>query len=235
MDQRNVYLFGSSFNPPTLAHKAIASYISTKYTRTTHKDKSPSDLSNDDDEIWILPVFKHIFSKDSKLIDYETRMKMARLAFADVPNVTVTYLERTVFNSTLRKRRKQEGNKFDLKSFRIGTIDVLQFLSEKYPEVKFHWIMGADNYKDFHKWKNPEAIKNLATIHVFNRDGTLDELKKADKMKDGVVFHQLPKMDPGISSTRARAEKKEEDIRQTVPKTVADFIVSNRLYSFHSS
>ena len=37
------------------------------------------------------------------------------------------------------------------------TINTLAYLSEKYPENEFVLIMGEDNLKTLHKWKNYEA------------------------------------------------------------------------------
>ena len=36
----------------------------------------------------------------------------------------------------------------------IYTIDLLQTLYKKYPDKKFVWLMGVDNLKEFHLWKN---------------------------------------------------------------------------------
>ena len=46
------------------------------------------------------------------------------------------------------------------------TIDTLVRLSEKYPENEYVLIMGADNLKNFHKWKNYEQILEDYSIYV---------------------------------------------------------------------
>ena len=38
------------------------------------------------------------------------------------------------------------------------TIDTLTYLEEKYPDHKFVLIMGGDNLRTLHKWKNYELI-----------------------------------------------------------------------------
>ena len=40
------------------------------------------------------------------------------------------------------------------------TSTTLAHLEEKYPDYEFSLIMGEDNLKSFHKWKNYEVIMN---------------------------------------------------------------------------
>jgi nicotinate-nucleotide adenylyltransferase len=51
------------------------------------------------------------------------------------------------------------------------TIDTLEWLIPRYPSVRFVWIMGADNLKDFHRWRNWHGIANLLPIAVIDRGG----------------------------------------------------------------
>ena len=40
------------------------------------------------------------------------------------------------------------------------TSDTLAYLMDKYPKYEFSLIMGEDNIKSFHKWKNTKKRKN---------------------------------------------------------------------------
>lgn len=51
------------------------------------------------------------------------------------------------------------------------TIDTLSYLKRRYPEVRFVWIMGADNLASFHRWRGWEAIASLMPIAVIDRPG----------------------------------------------------------------
>ena len=51
------------------------------------------------------------------------------------------------------------------------TINTLTHLKEKYPKKNFALIMGSDNLKTFHKWKNYEEILKRYTILVYPRSG----------------------------------------------------------------
>ena len=51
------------------------------------------------------------------------------------------------------------------------TIDLLKRLKRSAPHARFVWIMGADNLRDFHRWKSWQAIASLVPIVVIARPG----------------------------------------------------------------
>ena len=51
-------------------------------------------------------------------------------------------------------------------SFKFETVE---FFYRNYPACKLFLIIGADNFSDFHTWKNPGRILNLASLVVMNR------------------------------------------------------------------
>lgn len=51
------------------------------------------------------------------------------------------------------------------------TIDTLAFLTRRYPQVRFVWLMGADNLTVFHRWRRWREIAALAPIAVVDRPG----------------------------------------------------------------
>ena len=51
------------------------------------------------------------------------------------------------------------------------TCDLLQALRRERPEPRFVWLMGADNLRDFHNWKNWQTIAGLVPIAVIDRPG----------------------------------------------------------------
>ena len=50
------------------------------------------------------------------------------------------------------------------------TYQTLDYLLHHYTNIKFFWIMGADNLINFHKWKNSDLISSICNILVFDRD-----------------------------------------------------------------
>ncbi|WP_429910771.1 nicotinate-nucleotide adenylyltransferase [Glycocaulis sp.] len=58
---------------------------------------------------------------------------------------------------------------------RLGTrytIDIIRHLTERYPQVRFVWIMGADGLGSFHRWSNWREIAARVPICVIARGGT---------------------------------------------------------------
>jgi nicotinate-nucleotide adenylyltransferase len=51
------------------------------------------------------------------------------------------------------------------------TIDLLKRLKRTAPAARFVWIMGADNLRDFHKWRSWQEIAKLVPIAVIARPG----------------------------------------------------------------
>ena len=51
------------------------------------------------------------------------------------------------------------------------TIDTLRRLVARYPRRRFVWLMGADNLRDFHRWRDWRGIARLVPIAVIARPG----------------------------------------------------------------
>lgn len=54
------------------------------------------------------------------------------------------------------------------------TVDLLQKLVSTCPGTHFVWLMGADNLREFHRWKNWRRIASLVPIAIVDRAGSLD-------------------------------------------------------------
>jgi nicotinate-nucleotide adenylyltransferase len=52
------------------------------------------------------------------------------------------------------------------------TYDTLRWLKKRAPGVRFVWIMGADNLRQFHLWRHWREIANLVPILVIDRPGS---------------------------------------------------------------
>lgn len=73
-------------------------------------------------------------------------------------------------------RRRLGGPTTDVTEIesRLGTrytIDMLRRLKRLAPHTRFVWIMGGDNLRDFHRWREWRAIARLAPIIVIARPG----------------------------------------------------------------
>ena len=106
MGDREILIFGLSANPPTGygGHAGLVKLLADKRRF---------------DEIWILPVYKHIYeTKNKKLIDFEHRMELCRLNFEDLSSektkVIVKDFEKQVYElmETERCVSRDDGSVF---------------------------------------------------------------------------------------------------------------------------
>jgi nicotinate-nucleotide adenylyltransferase len=51
------------------------------------------------------------------------------------------------------------------------TIDTITALKKRMPRTRFVWLMGADNLRQFGRWKRWESLFHQAPIAVFRRPG----------------------------------------------------------------
>lgn len=98
------------------------------------------------DEVWFVVTPQSPFKKKKTLLDNHQRYELAYLATEAIDTLKVSNIE------------------FHLPQPNY-TIDTLTHISEKFSENQFSIIMGADNLKSFHKWKNYEAI--LQDYHIY--------------------------------------------------------------------
>ena len=106
------------------------------------------------------------------------------------------------------------------------TADTLAHIVQRNPQVRFVWVMGADNLGQFHKWERWRDIAGLMPIAVVDRPGStlalhsamaaqalrharIDEADSpslADYRAPAWVFLHGPRN--SLSSTAIRAQKK---------------------------
>lgn len=215
-DMKRICLFGSSFNPPTKAHVEILKYFlrSGKF-----------------DEVWLVPVYKHIYASKSNLELFEDRYNMCSLAIDGIDGLKLVDVEKTVYNSINGPIKDQSKLK------KVGTIDLLSFLKKTYSENNFHFIMGADAYVDLcqGKWKNGDQIPKMAHLEVVQRDKvpTQEELRNM-KFGESSSFHRVETISEKVSSTRARQLRSLNELKEIIPEKVAEYVQEHELYAFKS-
>jgi len=108
------------------------------------------------------------------------------------------------------------------------TYETVEAFYRNYPGCKLFLIIGADNFSDFHTWKNPGRILNLASLVVMNRP--LHKSRNAGTKHDtGIRFVLVP--DIQISSTEIRAMvHRHASIRYQVPQAVLRYVQRHKLY-----
>ena len=106
--------------------------------------------NSDLDQVWFVVTPHSPFKKKSSLLDNHHRFEMVYLA-------TETY-----------DKLQPSNIEFNLPQPNY-TANTLIHLEEKYPSRDFCLIMGEDNLKSLHKWKNYEVILERYSIYVYPR------------------------------------------------------------------
>lgn len=119
------------------------------------------------------------------------------------------------------------------------TINTLVYLKEKHPNHHFSLIMGEDNLRTLHKWKNHEIILENHDLYVYPRVLTLQEeqelnengpLMKNDFMeRSNVHMCDAPVMKVSSSFIR-QAIKDGKDVRYLLTEPVHKYIDEMNFY-----
>ncbi len=165
---------------------------------------------SDLDEVWFVVTPQSPFKTKKSLLENHHRYEMVYEATKEYPKLSPSRIE------------------FDLPQPNY-TINTLVHLGEKYPDgYHFSLIMGEDNLKGLHKWKNYEVIMENHAIYVYPRisKGTVaHEFVGNEK----IHFVDAPIME--ISSTFIRKEhKKGKNIRPMLPPEVWTYMDEMNFY-----
>jgi nicotinate-nucleotide adenylyltransferase len=110
------------------------------------------------------------------------------------------------------------------------TVDTLRNLCLEYPEADILLILGADQFSEFSKWKDPEEIARLASLWVLTREG-----QDPRYIDPGVDVEwtsiQIARIDVSSSEVR-RCIREGEPFRHFLSNKVAEIIVREELYLY---
>jgi len=164
---------------------------------------------SDLDQVWFVVTPQSPFKKKSSLLDDHQRLEMVYLATKDYDKLRPSDIE------------------FGLKQPNY-TIDTLTYLFEKFPKHEFSLIMGEDNLKSFHKWKNYEQILENHEILVYPR---LSDDKTENKFEDHPKIFNISAPIMELSSTFIRKNiKAGKNIRPMLPDKVWHYIDEMNFY-----
>jgi nicotinate-nucleotide adenylyltransferase len=161
------------------------------------------------DQVWMVVTPHNPLKKKSTLLDDYHRLQMVYLATEGYPKIKPSDIE------------------FKLPQPNY-TVTTLVHLEEKYPNHEFSLIMGEDNLKSLHKWKNYEAILAHHEIYVYPRISTEAENLE---LKNHPKIHLIDAPVVEISSTFIRENiKSGKNVRPLIPSKVWEYIDHNLFY-----
>ena len=165
--------------------------------------------NSDLDEIWMVVTPHSPFKKNSSLLDNHHRFEL-------VYKATESYAK--IKPSDIEFKLPQPNY----------TTHTLVHISDKYKDKEFCLIMGEDNLKSLHKWKNYETLLEHHHIYVYPRvsDGEI-----ATQFDSHPKIHKIDAPIVQISSTMIRNGIKEgKNVQPMLPREVWSYIDEMNFY-----
>ncbi len=161
--------------------------------------------------IWFLISPQNPLKNKESLTEVGHRLAMVKLAMEGSPNLIASDLELYLPRPSY-------------------TVDTMDFIKKRWPEITFSLIIGSDNVVNFSKWKNYERLAKENPILVYPRKGYLRASIREESSVDRTFSHvEAPLIE--LSSTLIRSTIREKkSIRFMVPDSVLDYIIVHELY-----
>lgn len=165
---------------------------------------------SDLDAVWFVVTPQSPFKVKKTLLDNHHRYQMVFEATKDYPKLKPSKIE------------------FDLPQPNY-TINTLLHLDEQYGEdMRFSLIMGEDNLKSFHKWKNYETILEDYDLYVYPR---ISKGEIEHQFENHPKIHSVAAPIMEISSTFIRKNHKEGmNVRLMLPDAVWRYMDEMNFY-----
>lgn len=164
---------------------------------------------SDLDEVWMVVTPHNPFKKKSSLLDNHHRLEMVYLACQDYEKLKPCDVE------------------FKLPQPNYTSHTLIK-LEEDHPTLEFCLIMGEDNLKSFHKWKNYEVLLERYAIYVYPRI-SMGSIENQFMKHSNIHRIEAPVIE--ISSTLIRKAVKEgKNISAMLPPRVWEYMDRMNFY-----
>ncbi|WP_298779214.1 nicotinate (nicotinamide) nucleotide adenylyltransferase [uncultured Polaribacter sp.] len=165
--------------------------------------------NSDLDEIWMVVTPHNPFKKKSSLLENHHRFELVYRATENYPKMKPSNIE------------------FKLPQPNY-TVHTLAHISDMYSDKEFCLIMGEDNLKSFHKWKNFETILEHHHIYVYPR---ISVGKVETQFENHPKIHLVNAPVVEISSTMIRnGIQQKKNIQPMLTKEVWEYIDEMNFY-----
>lgn len=182
-EPERIGIFGGAFDPPHVGHRIVAMDL-----------VEALEL----DRLLVVPAARP--PHRTTAWPAETRLALARSAFAGDPRIEVSDLE-----------LRRDGPSY--------TVDTLEQVRASHPDARLFLVVGRDQYEKFGAWHRPERIVELAELVVMRRDG------KAPRSDGRYPFREVDVTRVDLASTDVRNRLAEgRSIRYLVPEAIHDAV-----------
>ena len=163
------------------------------------------------EQIWMVVTPHNPHKEKNTLLDDRQRFHMVSLATEEYPKIKPSDIE------------------FKLPQPNY-TVNTLSHLKDKFPKHEFSLIMGEDNLKSLHKWKNYEYILENHDIYVYPRVSESTDTETSSILNH-LRVHKINAPIVEISSTFIRENiKNKKNIQPLLSEKVWQEIDHNNYY-----
>ena len=177
------------------------------------------EFSDLDKIMFVVSPQNPLKKKDSLLQDYH-RLALVREAIESNPRLKASDIEFSL----------------PMPSF---TSNTLAYVNEKHPDYSFALIMGEDNLRTFHKWKNYEDILKNNRIYVYPRvlteqekEASLTKVEEDNRLRNHqnvIICDDVPVMKISASFIRT-AIKEKKDVSYLLTQPVFKYLTEMHFY-----
>ena len=217
MTSRDIAIIGGTFNPVHKGHIMMAKYLEDNYIV---------------DEVWMLPAYRPPHKNIDDICSYEDRCEMIDLCVESMKRVKVSEIEKSYYTNHNSKNEIQS----------TYTIDILNYITDKYKNIRLHFVVGFDEIYDIKTWHNYRELMKYYEFYIFDRECGDTKKNRIDFIVDlcrdfdfKFYYEILDAKIPNVSSTNIRELLKydrnnKNKICELIDEKVYDYIIKNELY-----
>ena len=167
---------------------------------------------SDMEQLWFVVSPQNPFKEKKSLLKDYHRLDMVNLALKNYPKMRASNIEFSLPKPSY-------------------TTDTLAYLKEKYPENSFALIMGEDNLKSLHKWKNSEHLIENNQIIVYPRKVENELAEENNPYLNHKNIHLIDAPILELSATQIREMiKQNQNVRPMLPPEVFEYLDGSNFY-----
>lgn len=190
--KKRISIFGGAFNPPTKGHQQIAELLSEQF-----------------DEVWIMPCHNHIY-KSGLLSDLD-RLNMLNLIKFKSKNIKI---------STFEIDSQIAGKSYV----------IMNSLKNTYNDYDFYFVIGSDNANNIKTFYNYDKLLSENKFCIIARKGYDLENLELFTNPENVIISENDIMQVSSTFVRDKIKNNDSDLNEYVDSEVLKYITKYKLY-----